>query len=316
MRQTFLLALLAFVVVISIYWYQGLISDCPVPLSYRVGTIDESFGLDEDTARGHIESAIALWESETDRNLFEYDEKADLKVDFVFDERQAEANTEEKLRELLDAKRGQNQTVIKTVEEMQTTHEELFDDYQSQVGEYEARLDDYNQRVKIHNDRGGAPADVFSGLEEEREELNQLAEGLSDTAAKLNQLAEDINELGQRGNEMVDDYNKQVDAYNSKYGFSREFTQGDYQQNVINIYKFSSTNELVKVLTHELGHALGIGHVEDASSVMYYLLEGTDDETVLSGDDLAAYYEICGMSESFSQKTRRVFRGFVSNVVS
>lgn len=314
MRRSLLIILLAAILTGSVYWYQTMAANCPVPLAYRIGTIDESFNLDEAAARAYVDNAVALWESAADRDLFYFDENADLRVDFIFDERQLEADTEARLKAQLDAKRDKNQEVLETVESMQTSHNDLHNAYESQVSEYERRLAAYNERVRSYNDRGGAPSDVFAELEEERVALNEMAESLSETASKLNELADDINELAARGNQMVNEYNNEVNRYNAKYGFAREFTQGDYQRNVINIYKFSSDTELVTVLAHELGHALGIDHVEGSSSVMYYLLEDMDSEPTLSAEDLAAYYEACGVSETMSQKIHRVIRNFTSNL--
>ncbi len=312
MRRTLLFSLLAIFVVGSVFWYHSTAVICPAPLPYRIGTIDDSFDLDNETAREHVETAVSMWEDATGRDLFVYVETARLRVDFVFDERQEEANVEVVLRDQLDKKRDQNEAVMQMVEEMQGTHQELSQDYESRVNEYESRLAEYNQKVISYNDRGGAPADVFAELEEERVELNQIAEELTATSNQLNQLANDINELGERGNQMVEEYNEEVNEYNEKYGHAREFTQGDYQSEVINIYKFSNSGELVTVLAHEFGHALGIDHVDGPSSVMYYLFEEIDSgPRSLTEDDLAAYYEVCGTEESMSQRAHRFIRELI-----
>ena len=46
-----------------------------------------------------------------------------------------------------------------------------------------------------------------------------------------------------------------------------------------------------RVLVHELGHALGIGHVENPDSIMYSYSIG--ETLTLSEEDLAALKEVC-----------------------
>lgn len=308
MRNTYVLALVITLFFAGVYWYQSAANECPVPLSYRLGSIDPAFGLTSDAALDYVRQAEMVWEDQAGRELFQYDAAADFTIDFIFDERQAEANTEEDLRVQLDEQRAENEKILETVQSLQRDHEALSQAYSKKKALYEERLDAYNTEVNRYNDRGGAPPEVYDRLNQERAALDvELAE-LTDTAAKLNQLAAQINELSERGNELVRTYNQGVNQYNTEFGFAREFTQGDYQGDRIHVYKFSSDTEVVTVLAHEFGHALGIDHVEGTSSLMYYLLEDTGTVPVLSADDLTAYQGVCGVTETTGQKVRRVIR--------
>lgn len=62
-----------------------------------------------------------------------------------------------------------------------------------------------------------------------------------------------------------------------------------------------SYDELVLVLAHELGHALGIGHVDEPGAVMHAMLHeggmlepGRDRPLELSAADRAALIAVCG----------------------
>lgn len=316
MRTPFLVLLWMALVIAGTYWYQTTASVCPVPLSYRLGDVDESFNISQDEAKSYIKEAEAVWEDRVNRELFVYDDEADLVIDFVYDDRQALANSEESRRLALDKQNEQNDIVLATIESAQQEYESLSLVYKEKVSQYEADLSKYNDEVNRYNDRGGAPPDVYVELDKKRQSLNAEASTLSDTADKLNKLVEKINSLTERGSQLVNEYNREVNKYNAEFGFEREFTQGDYQSiGEIHVYKFSSQTELVRVLAHEFGHALGFGHVEDGSSVMYYLLEDTNSDPVLSEEDVVMYDAVCGKSESFGQKARRTIRELLNKLL-
>jgi len=293
-------------------WYTNTAAQCPIPFTYRLGTIDESFSLSETEAKADVAAAAQLWEEAVGRDLFEYDESSDFTINFVFDERQETLNLEQTQRQTLDETRDKNNEVLEQVESSQSQYDDLEQNYKANVAQYEQDLANYNADVNSYNDRGGAPPDKFAQLERERVELDQTADSLNTTASQLNSLANEINTLGERGNQLVTDYNREVNEYNQEHAYAREFTQGDYQGGKINIYTFSDKNELITVLAHEFGHALGIGHVETSGSLMYYLMDDTDSVTDLSTEDTLAFLEVCGATESMGQQVRRTIREFLT----
>ncbi len=308
MRISILISLIIAVLVGGVAWYRLTANVCPVPIAYRIDTIDEHFGITKEQAKQYLEKSEKVWEEAADRELFYYDEQADLVVNFVFDERQALAESEVNRRSYLDAKKAEHEKVFETIEELQDEHDSLSEAYERKVDDYERRLDAYNEKVSGYNDRGGAPSEIYAELEREKDALNSEAAGLSSAAADLNNVATEINKLGEQGNRLVEEYNREVNRYNKQFGFTREFTQGDYQGDEINVYKFSDENELLSVLAHELGHALGIGHVEGDSSVMYYLLEDTSTTPVLSREDMAELVTLCGEGDELPHQIRRTIR--------
>jgi hypothetical protein len=312
MRSSYLTILLLTFVVAGTYWYQATAYICPVPLEYRLGNLDDQFGISSSTAIEYIAEAEQYWEKATARDLFIYNEEADFTIDFVFDERQEDANEQELSRSNLDAKWVESEEVRNSIETLQAGYDDLAQNHSAAIERYEAELTAYNQRVGQYNDQGGAPSDVFAELERERENLNRMSGELNTTANELNRLAAEINRLGDRGNELVDRYNQEVQTYNNRFGHAGEFTQGDYQGDNINIYKFSSANEVITVLAHEFGHALGLGHVEDETALMYYLLEDPNSLPELSTADLQLFDEVCGQTDSLAHEVRRIIRNLLT----
>jgi hypothetical protein len=312
MRLPFLISLVVAIVVGGIAWYRITERVCPTPLAYRIESIDGRFGLPEAKAKEHLAAAEKVWEDQVGRDLFYYDDEAELVVDFMFDERQAKADSEVNNRTHLDEMKAQYEKVFEAGETLKEEYDELNTTYEKRAASYEARLAEYNQKVTAYNDRGGAPSEVFEELEREKTGLNTELANLNSFASELRDLAKKMNDLGEEGNILVEEYNRGVEGYNKKFGYSEEFTQGDYQHNRINIYKFSNERELVGVLAHEFGHALGIGHVEGDSSVMYYLLEDTSSQSVLSEADMAAFVTLCGDGNEIPHQIRRSIRNILA----
>ena len=155
----------------------------------------------------------------------------------------------------------------------------------------------HNAEVERWNEQGGAPERVYEKLTEDKEDLAEKQEKLNTLAVELNKLVKQINKIGDQGNLLVNNYNEVVDVYNDVFNEDKEFTQGDYQGDSINIYQYDSNDELVVVLAHEFGHALSIDHVEGKESVMYHLMEEQDVAGGITDYDKEAFITTCGDNE-------------------
>ncbi len=293
MRLTFLLILLVAVLFGSGYWYTIFDATCDVPIRYRIGEIDPRFGTDRAELMRITASAEALWESRLGRELFAYDDESDFSVNLVFDERQENANAEAELREDLEAKEGMSTDVAKKYDALIAEFRKLKRSYESRVIAYDTKLGSYNREVEEWNGRGGAPKAVIEELTDEAEALKREQGELEVLAAKLNDLVRQLNALGARANTLIEDYNTVVEEYNERIGESGEFTQGDYTRKAISVYQFNSEEELTLVLAHEFGHALGIPHVENPESIMYYHMGAQSTEIGVTAEDALGFSSVC-----------------------
>lgn len=310
MRLFFIILVLT--TTITSYWYLSTATICPVPVTYQLGTVDKRFALSTAEAKAVLSAAESVWEKSVGRDLFEYDESSAFTVNFIYDERQQLASTEEEWRMNLDTHELKSQELLEEVSTMAAEYEKVLAKYQAARREYESRLLAYNERVAFFNAQGGAPQLVYTELQTTKNTLADTLRVLLAEERDINDTAEEINRKAKEGNDLVEAYNAEVVQYNEIYGNRDLYTQGDFQRDRINVYKFSDTTELTKVIAHEFGHALGVGHVEGGESLMYYLMAEQPDTLVLSETDRTAFIAMCGTGAGFAYKLRKIIRTALS----
>ena len=288
------MSLIATIVFSGTYWYTSNASLCQYPVSYRIGDFDSRFDISREEAVLAIADASRAWEEAVDTDLFIHDKTSSFTINFIFDDRQALSDEERKARDEIETLEAKTVSITRQYDELVEKHKNLQDQYNVASDEYDANLHAYNQRVAELNQRGEVTAEELETLENSKQKLEVQVVQLSQKVDHINQLASEINDLSQRGNKKVDIYNTAVAEYNELFGQSREFTQADYQGDSINIYTFANQLELRQVLAHELGHAIGLAHVDDSRSIMYHLMGTQPDELRISEYDINEFERICG----------------------
>lgn len=295
LRGRFITALLLTLTLATSFFYVEYQNQCPLPITYRIGEVDERFALTRAEATAATAAAVETWEAGVEQEVFTVSSSsaADLTINFIFDDRQARTDAEARERERLAAVEQQNEQVQATYQARVEQLKEREVAYEAAAAEYERDLARYNSTVAEYNEEGGAPPEVFAELEAERERLAQEAQRLNAEVDAINALINDINQLGEEGNTLISQFNDRVSDFNQTFADGREFTQGDYQDGRINIYSFADEAELQTVLVHELGHALNITHVADENAFMYYLLGEQRADAPLTAADQQAFRAVC-----------------------
>lgn len=269
---------------------------CEQPIKYSLGQIDPQFNLSAEELKSLTFEAEGIWEKSADRNLFEYDEAAPFKINLIFDERQMRTLDSEKLESDLKNLETEHNNLIKQFGSLQNAYQKKLSDYNQQTAEYEKRLKEYNKEVKYWNDQGGAPEDTYADLEKESKKLKEFSDNLEQQRLEVNSLATKANQVVKKENQVVAEYNTNATTYKSKYGESREFEKGVFDGKEINVYQYKEKDDLRLTLIHELGHALGLGHLENPQAIMYYLMSEQEIENPeLAPEDLQALKEVCNL---------------------
>lgn len=267
---------------------------CDETLNYSLGQVDNGFGISREEIKNVLLQAENVWEKDLNKNIFEYKEGAEFKINFIFDERQRQTLEKNNLDLKLDKLNDIQENISQKYKVLETQYANALLDYQKKIADYERRVKEFNVDVNKWNKKGGAPEDEYEELKDEENDLEELKEKLETERKKINGMAADLNGLAKKESGSVEKYNQEVQTYREKFGEANEFNQGEYNGVGINIYQFREKTDLELVLAHELGHALGVGHVENSQSIMYYLMEKQNLEDIkLTLEDLAAIRGIC-----------------------
>lgn len=252
-------------------------SPCDKPILYRVGTIDSKFNITRSEFLSDIQEAAQIWNTSLQKNLFKYDPNSQFPINFVYDERQK-----------LSTQINQLDSQLKQQDNSLTPQQS---EYQNRVSNFKKRLASFNSDVDYWNSHGGAPADVYKKLNDEKISLQQEANSLNDMAKTLSQ---SVNQY----NLHVQELNQTVGVFNQALQFKPEeglySVNGDKKQ--IDIYFNVSKEELIHTLAHEMGHALGLDHVNNTEDLMY---PKTNNVITLSKDNLSQLESICKKKNIF-----------------
>ncbi|MEN9621949.1 MAG: hypothetical protein RLZZ67_383 [Candidatus Parcubacteria bacterium] len=288
--------LLLLVVIAGSFSYSGyryFKNPCDEPLQYTIGIFNEKFGVSKADFMQAIREAEAIWEQPTGKQLFAYSETAGMPINLVYDERQATVQQNKKLADKIDLANGSADNVKSQLETTKLAYARVKAEYEALSAEFKSRQDAHGVNVSYWNKKGGAPENEYAQLNKESEALNTLYASLEKKRAEVNALANELNGLVGSYNGIIKNINSNVAVINESA--DKEFEQGEYisdaQGTKINVYEFTDRDALVRVLAHELGHALGMDHNDNPESVMYYL----NKNMVMSAsvDDLSSLKMVC-----------------------
>ena len=269
---------------------------CGRPIAYRLGPVDSRFGLTNDEVLEALRQAESLWGRAMARDLFVHDPRASLTVTLVYDERQQTTQTSQRLWTSMQQAQASHAQVSRSYAEWRETYERRARNYETTYAAYQERAAAYNAQMQQWGARGGVPREQQAGLEAERSRLQAMRSELETERMAIESLAGTVRTLAEKGNALAEAHNRDVMTFNSRYGAPRQFHKGEFDGREITVFEFHDMRDFTLLLAHELGHALGLGHVDDPTAIMHAVGgEQAVEPLRLTAADLAALQKLCGL---------------------
>ncbi len=274
------------------------VNPCSEPVSYYVADIDPRFDITKNQLIRLLDAAGALWGDAVNRRLLHYDPDGDVAIQLIYDERQ----------QLIEEERGFTNEIQMERMKFDRLHRDYIrssEQYDKTLERYNSLLEEYDEKVQMHHDElqqwnseGGVPEGEEQRVRGREEELGRMRGDLLVRKNDLDRTGKALEDLTDRLNEISTRQDGLIVEYNEQFSGEYRFNQGEYKnasgQQSIHIYHYKSLNHLRLVLAHELGHALGLGHVDAPSSVMYPVVESDNtSELRLTMEDITAIQNRC-----------------------
>ncbi len=272
---------------------------CQMELTYSIGAIDSRFSISEQDVRKSMDAAIDLWAGAVETLRIRHSPHGDIVVNFVYDDRQQMTQSEKRL--------------MNEIESLGSSIDRLQDEYNRYYERIEALSDRHrllvdrinlvtgglNEWVENRNQDGGLTHGDLEYFEDQSRSIGELQRQEADMRNNLNALIQAFNPVSDRLNREIDEMNRRIDEYNQNFAGKFSFSSGKYEgrvgQGVITIYHHVNEQHRLLLLAHELGHALGLGHVSNPGSVMYRTIDRQlySGKIQLTGDDKEALRHQC-----------------------
>ncbi|PKN71565.1 MAG: hypothetical protein CVU54_00650 [Deltaproteobacteria bacterium HGW-Deltaproteobacteria-12] len=269
---------------------------CEDTLTYRIGKVDDRFDLSRQEFALAVKMAAAMWGKPLGRNIFREDFRGAIEINLVYDYRQEALDKLRKINFKIDNTKNSYDDLKARLEKLKAEHDQKSALLSNDFNSHNLRMSTFNKNVEYWNRNGRMMESVHKSLMQEKDELNSLQEKLKRGQDDLRRLTDTINDLVVVINEIATNINLDLVKYqNTGDSLGREFCEGFYEsrngKQTINIYQFDNNKRLIRVLAHELGHALKLNHSADPSAVMYRLIQSEAIE--LSPDDFSALQNRC-----------------------
>lgn len=245
---------------------------CTLHQEFSVDRVDSKFGVSREEFIELTKEAGNFWNNLLDREVFRYNSEAQFKVNLIFDERQRQTLETQRLDQELKALEISRGKLLDEYNFLGDEYKKSLISYNEMLSDYKNRIAEYEKEIERINSNGGASEEEYKKINKENKKIKDYFDDLEKQRRVVNELAGKTNNLAVKENQIVNNYNGELNTYKSQFGDSREFEKGEFSGQDINIYQFQKIADLKLTLIHEVGHYLGLEHVGNSKSIMYYLI--------------------------------------------
>lgn len=274
--------------------------ECEETITWRFGSIDPRFTFDQDSLKTVVQQVSSLWSAAAGYPVIIYDPGGDVELNLYYTDQQNYTDNEQELsgriKRLRQIYYSQN-VMYQRQERLFESDEILFNQKQS---EYNSTVNEYNQTLDRIQTAGVRSRELDARLKRLERTVGAQESVLETKRRDLHDREQELHALSDELNQQADTVNELIYQYQKRFSSWRTFYQGVYLnvagKRKINIYQFEDIGRLKLVLAHEFGHALGIDHVGNPNSVMYYLTDRQDTRNLqLSEEDIRAVQSRCSL---------------------
>lgn len=247
------------------------ISACQIPIRWRLASLDEKFKLSHPQALDAIRMAAQAWNERLGLQAFVEDPQSGFPINFIYDERQQQLLATQRLE--------------RNVERYDDYLQQLAKDLQVLSEDHRRQLDEFNQRKQQLSEQVASGAIDRSSSMQQQAELQLQADGLNALAAKINDKNQHYQQSLNDRNQLLQE--AQPSGKIAEVGLL--LRTGSMLE--MRIFAYRDEAILVRTLTHEFGHALGIDHLAEVDAIMHDMLGAEQDQ--LTPADIQAAQQRC-----------------------
>lgn len=269
---------------------------CQKPIYYSLGNIDPRFNVSRSELLSALQSAGDIWSKPVGLELFASSTDGALKINMVYDYRQEATDKLKKLGIYVTNDQKSYADLKVKYDALNLQYIAKKDELDSQIADLKFRQAAYEAEVEKWNQKGGAPVKEYERLNNLRTTLNAQVDAVNNLSDQVNAMVDSLNAEGTVLNKLIDQLNLNVQKYNNVGAQTgEEFQEGVYNQGPegmsITVFEFNDRSQLVRLLAHEMGHALGLEHTSGTADIMYYLNDAKNSR--LEANDLTAIKAKC-----------------------
>ena len=219
-------------------------------LRYRIGHVDPRFNLTQEQVKRLTQQAADIWYTGAKQSFFVYDPNAQLAINLIYDERQAESSARSQEMRILENTRQYTDAEHFKVQQLEQELLQAKRELDIQQINYEQRLNQYNQMVNALNQSQQRYSDnVMQQIQQQKQQLQQQQVELQTNTDIFNRKVEHLNQNVNQANSINHQFNQSVDQFNQRFQ-PRQFDKGVFNGREINVYEFQSENDLRITLAH------------------------------------------------------------------